>query len=391
MTKLNFPRDFEVHQAVPATAAPAKPKSRRKTLLLALAGTVLAAGAVFGGYEVLVASRHVVTDNAYVGADVAQVTPLVSGPVSQVLVTDTQAVKTGDVLVVLNDIDARLDLEQAKAALGQAQRRVRGYMANDGALAAQIAARAADQNRAAAQTASAESDLAKARLELQRRETLALSGAVSAEELTRARTAASQAEAAANAARANEAQASAARRAAAGSLQANAVLTDGATVETNPEVLAAQARVNQAEVNLERTVIRAPFDGVVTHRQVQVGQRVSPGAQLMTIVPVSKVYVDANFKEVQLAKVRPGQPVELESDLYGSGVKFRGRVVGFSGGTGSAFALIPAQNATGNWIKVVQRLPVRIQLDPTELARRPLRVGLTMKADIDVTPRRGRP
>jgi membrane fusion protein (multidrug efflux system) len=161
-------------------------------------------------------------------------------------------------------------------------------------------------------------------------------------------------------------------------------MIEDASVENNPQVLVARAERDQAQVDLDRTVMRAPVEGVVSRRDVQVGQRVQAGATLMVIAPIAEAYVDANFKEVQLAKVRPGQPVTLTSDLYGGGVKYHGHVVGFSGGTGSAFAIVPAQNATGNWIKVVQRLPVRIALDPLELARRPLRVGLSMTADIDV-------
>jgi membrane fusion protein (multidrug efflux system) len=156
-------------------------------------------------------------------------------------------------------------------------------------------------------------------------------------------------------------------------------------VADNPEVVTARARYEKARLQLERTVIRAPVAGVVTGRQVQVGQRIQPGATLMTVVPVQAAFVDANFKEGQLTKVKPGQKVELVSDLYGDKVEFHGTVVGLSGGTGSAFALIPAQNATGNWIKVVQRLPVRVQLDPRELRAHPLRVGLSMEAKIDVS------
>jgi membrane fusion protein (multidrug efflux system) len=156
------------------------------------------------------------------------------------------------------------------------------------------------------------------------------------------------------------------------------------TVDTNPEVLSARATRDQARVDLDRMVLRAPFDGIVSRRQVQVGQRVQAGAMLMVVVPINATYVDANFKEVQLARVRPGQSVTLHSDLYGGDVVYHGRVVGFSGGTGAAFAVVPAQNATGNWIKVVQRLPVRITLDPKELAQHPLRVGLSMTADIHV-------
>ena len=178
------------------------------------------------------------------------------------------------------------------------------------------------------------------------------------------------------------------KRAARETWAANQALIQGSSADTNPDVAAAKAALDQAQLDLERTVIRAPIDGVVTNRQVQVGQRVAAGSPVMTVVPLGSVYVDANFKEGQLKRVRPGQPAELVSDLYGSGVKFHGRVVGFAGGTGSAFALIPAQNATGNWIKVVQRLPVRIALDPKELSAHPLRVGLSMDAKVDVSDAR---
>ena len=208
---------------------------------------------------------------------------------------------------------------------------------------------------------------------------------MSGEELTVAQNAFTTAQANVAQARAAVSQASASRGAARESWAANQALIAGTTVDTNPDVAAAKARLDQARLDLERTVIRAPIDGVVTNRQIQVGQRVAAGAAVMTIVPVNSAYVDANFKEGQLARVRPGQPVELKSDLYGGDVVYHGRVVGFSGGTGSAFALIPAQNATGNWIKVVQRVPVRIALDPRELARHPLRVGLSMEAEIDVS------
>jgi membrane fusion protein (multidrug efflux system) len=171
--------------------------------------------------------------------------------------------------------------------------------------------------------------------------------------------------------------------AAEGTRRATEVLIAGASVEDNPEVTAARTQLAQATLNLDRTVIRAPIDGVVAKRTVQVGQRVQVGASLMSIVPVDQAYVNANFKEGQLERVRLGQPVELQSDLYGSSVKFHGRVTGLAGGTGSAFSVIPAQNATGNWIKVVQRLPVRVELDPKELSEHPLSVGLSMKAVID--------
>ena len=371
--------EFEIQTPAPA---PVDLTSRRKKLFAGLAGAVLIAAAGFGGYEFLVASHYAETDNAYVGADSAQVTSRIEGAVAQVRVSDTQRVAAGQILVVLDDADARLQVAQAEAALAQAERRVRGWMANDRSLASQIDARAADQVRADAQVASAEADLARARLEYDRRRKLAATGAVSGEELTRAENSFRQADAAVEAARAARVQAAATRQAAAGALDANRVMTEGVGVDDNPEVQAARSRLDQARLSLERTVIRAPVAGVVTGRKVQIGQRIQPGAALMTVVPMQDAYVDANFKEGQLAKVRPGQKVELTSDLYGDGVKFHGRVTGLSGGTGSAFALIPAQNATGNWIKVVQRVPVRIRLDPDELQVHPLRVGLSMKAKV---------
>ena len=168
-------------------------------------------------------------------------------------------------------------------------------------------------------------------------------------------------------------------------LASQQALIHGSDVDHNPEVLAAKAALDTAKLNLSRTVIRAPFDGVVAQKTAQIGQRVDLGQTLMSVVPIKSAYVDANFKEGQLTRVRAGQPVTLTSDLYGSKVVFHGTVQGLGGGTGSAFAVIPAQNATGNWIKVVQRLPVRVALDPAELAIYPLRVGLSMTASIDLT------
>ena len=365
--------------------AKVRPNARRRALFGGFAAALLAGAAAWGAYYILVASHRAETDNAYVGADVAQITPLVGGPVSGVPVDDTQFVHRGDVLVTLDDTDARIALASAEAELGSAERRVRGYLATDESLSAQIAAREADEIRADANLAGAQSDLDRARIDLDRRKALAASGAVSGDELTRAQNAFLTAQAAFSADKAAQAQAHANRAAATGSLAANEVLTDGTTVETNPEVAAARAKVDQAAVDLSRTVLRAPIDGVVTRRNVQVGQRVAAGAPLMQVVPIQQAYVDANFKEVQLHNVRIGQPVELKADLYGGSVKYHGKVVGLSGGTGSAFALIPAQNATGNWIKVVQRLPVRIAIDPEELRRSPLRVGLSMTATIDTS------
>lgn len=368
-------------QNVPASTNNNEP--RRNKLLLALGGVVGTAAVVTAAYWYLYGSHFVSTDNAYAAVEIAQVTPSVGGTISEVRVTDTQSVRKGDVLVVIDPTDAKLALAQAEADLGSAIRRVRGYVANDSGLAAQIAARAADERRAAAQLASAEADFERAKIDLQRREALSTSGSVSGDELTRAQNAFAAAEANLTVAQAATAQAKANRDAAIGSKDANAALIANSTEETNPEVALARARRDQAAVDLERTIIRAPLDGVVAKRQVQLGQRVQAGTPLLAVVPVHEMHVDANFKEVQLENVRAGQPVTLTADIYGSSVTYKGTVEGFSGGSGAAFAAIPAQNATGNWIKVVQRVPVRIKLDAEQLAANPLRVGLSMTARID--------
>ncbi|MGC1304987.1 MAG: HlyD family efflux transporter periplasmic adaptor subunit [Caulobacteraceae bacterium] len=378
--------------AAQPSAAPASAKPGRKRLFGLLAAVVLLAAVGYGAYYVLVLSNFVSTDDAYVGADVAQITPQVAGQIQEVRVQDTQAVKKGDILVVIDPADADLAVAQAQAQYGQAVRRVRQYLANNQASTAQITARDADLKRAAAQVVAAQSDVERTAIDLKRREALEASGAVSGEELTTARNAYQTAVANLAAARAGSAQTQASRTVAQGQLASGLALTEGVDVENNPEVMAAKAALDTALLNKSRTILRAPFDGVVAQRQVQVGQRVAIGVQLMTVVPVSKVYVDANFKEMQLRKVKIGQPVELTADRWGSGVKFHGRVLGLAGGTGSAFAVIPAQNATGNWIKVVQRLPVRILLDERELEQHPLRVGLSVDAAIDVGAKgEGRP
>jgi membrane fusion protein (multidrug efflux system) len=289
-----------------------------------LALTAAAAGGSAYVYWKQVGSRYVSTDNAYTAAEVAEVTAEIDGPVAAVNVVDSQAVKRGEILVVIDDTDAKLALRQAEADLARVQ----------------------------AQVVSATADVERSGIDLQRREALVASGSVSGDELTKVINEASNARASLNAARAS--------------------------------VALAQARVDKAKVDLGRTVIRSPVDGVIARREVQLGQRVQPSTPLLDVVPVSEMYVNANFKEVQLKKVLPGQSVELVSDLYGHKVAFHGVVEGFNGGTGAAFALIPAQNATGNWIKVVQRLPVRIRLNPDELAARPLRVGLSMDAKVDL-------
>ena len=340
---------------------PPHPRAAQRQKALRIFGLVLGAAAlIWLGYYLLVGRNHISTDNAYVGADIAQVTPLIAGTIADVRVADTAQVKRGDLLVRLDNSDMKLALASAEAALARARRSVAQSLATSEGFAAELL--------------GAEAALEKARSDYARRQPLAGTGAVSQEELTAAQ----------NALRLAEARAEAARQ----QLAAAQAMTQGTTVESHPDVQAARAKRDAARLDFQRTVLRAPMDGVIARRQAQVGQRVNPGAVLMWVVPVGQVFVDANFKEGQLAHVRVGQKAELTSDLYGSDVVYHGTVMGLGGGTGSAFAIIPAQNATGNWIKVVQRLPVRIALDPKELAAHPLRVGLSMDVSIDVSDAR---
>lgn len=381
------PSQHEATENKPADrqeAAPDRSGARRKWLIR-LAIVVAVVAVIYGLWYVLVGRNHVSTDNAYVNAEMAQVTPLISAQATDVRVSDTQPVKKGDVLVILDPSNARIAVSQAEADLAEARRRFRQTSATSQSLSAQVDARGADITQARAQLATAQADYEKARIDLQRREALAPEGAVSGDELTQARQAFASATAALRLAQAGVKTAQATRNAATGQLAANEALVTGATVETDPSVLAAKARLDSAKLDLERTVIRAPIDGVVSRRQVQVGQRVTQGTPIMTIIPLRQVYVDANFKERQLKRVRVGMPAAVTSDLYGGDVVYHGKVVGFSGGTGASMSLIPAQNATGNWIKVVQRLPLRIQLDPKELAEHPLRVGLSMDVELDLS------
>ena len=335
----------------------AQRKRLRKGLFAGLAALILAGAAAGGAWWYAVAQRYVSTDDAYVDADSAQITPQINATIVDVPVTDTTHVTRGQVLVRLDPSDAQLALAQAQANYGEAVRHVRQYFANAGEAEAQIAARA--------------SDVTRTKLDYDRRTALAQQNAISDEQLSTARNAYETAAADLVAARET--------------LASQQALIHGSDVDHHPEVLAAKAALDTAKLNLSRTVIRAPFDGVVAQKTAQIGQRVEVGQTLMSVVPVKSAYVDANFKEGQLTRVRAGQPVTLTSDLYGSDVVFHGSVQGLGGGTGSAFAVIPAQNATGNWIKVVQRLPVRVALDPRELAIHPLRVGLSMTASIDLT------
>ncbi|WP_336151127.1 EmrA/EmrK family multidrug efflux transporter periplasmic adaptor subunit [Acinetobacter pittii] len=374
-----------VQETVPTTSASDENNQNKRKKFLGFFALILLIAAILYAIWALFLNNSVSTDNAYVGAETAQITSMVSGQVAQVVVKDTQTVHRGDVLVRIDDRDAKIALAQAEAELAKAKRQYKQTAANSSSLNSQVVVRADEINSAKAQVAQAQADYDKATLELNRRAQLAASGAVSKEELTKAQSAVETAKAGLELAKAGLAQASSSRKAAESTLAANEALIQGVSETSTPDVQVAQAHVEQAQLDLERTVIRAPVDGVVTRRNIQVGQRVAPGTSMMMIVPLNDLFVDANFKESQLKKVRPGQAVTLTSDLYGDDVEYHGKVMGFSGGTGSAFALIPAQNATGNWIKVVQRLPVRIALDPKELAEHPLRVGLSMEAKVDLS------
>lgn len=359
-------------------------KTKRKKMLMIVALVIIVAAIAYAIW-VFILSDSVNTDNAYVGAETAAITSMVNGQVADVRVSNTQQVKKGDLLAVIDPSDAKIALAQAEAELAKAQRQYTQSSANSSSLTSQILVSSDDINSAKAQVAQAQVEVERAQAELARRVQLGASGAISKEELATSQSAFNTTKANLEVAKAGLAQAESKRKAAESNLAANEALIKGTNKASTPDVLVAQAMVDQAKLNLQRTEIRAPLDGVVAQRSVQVGQRVAPGSMLMSVVPITHVYVDANFKESQLEKVRIGQKAVLTSDLYGKSVEYHGTVIGFSGGTGAAFALIPAQNATGNWIKVVQRLPVRIQLDPNELAKHPLRVGLSMDATIDLS------
>ena len=353
------------------------PDSKRRPALIAVTAVVLLAGAAYGAYWAVALRHHESTDNAYVQAPLVQVTPQAGGTVLAVLADDTDSVKAGQVLVKLDPADAKLALERAEAQLAQTVREVRTLYANNGTLKAQIALREADLARAQSEVARAQDDVA-------RRSPLLASGAVGAEEFKHAESTLASAQN--SLASAQSALAAAKEQAA-----SNRALTDGTVVEKHPNVERAAAAVREAYLALARCELPAPLAGQVARRTVQVGQRVAAGAPLMSIVPLDQVWVEANFKEAQLREMRIGQPVKLTADLYGGKVEYDGRVLGLGAGTGAAFALLPAQNATGNWIKVVQRVPVRIELDAKQVAAHPLRVGLSMQAVVDTGDASGTP
>jgi membrane fusion protein (multidrug efflux system) len=334
---------------------------KRKRALLAVFLVFGLAALAYAGWWTFFGRWIEDTDDAYVGGNVVQITPQVSGTVVAIRADDTDYVKAGDELVQLDRADAAIALDQAEAQLARTVRQVRGLYATDSQLTATIAQR--------------EADLARARKDLARREPALASGAVSGEEIQHTRDAVAAASAALDAAREQ--------------YRASRALTERIALAAHPDVKAAAAKLREAYLAYARTAIPAPVSGFVAKRSVQVGQRVAPGTPLMAVVPLDQVWVDANFKESQLADVRVGQPARVRADLYGGGVEYHGRIVGFGAGTGAAFSLLPAQNATGNWIKVVQRVPVRIALDAAELAAHPLQIGLSLRVEVNTRERAG--
>jgi membrane fusion protein (multidrug efflux system) len=337
-------------------ALPVASTGKRRRSLLLLGGVAVLGGLVYGSYWFLSARHFQTTDDAYVNGDLVQITSEVPGTVLSLSADDTQGVRREQPLLELDPADAQVSMSNADAKLASAVRDVRTLFANAEQLRAKISER--------------EIELRRAQEDYHRRANLLQDGAVSSEELSHTQD--------------NIAQIRANLTEAREELKAIAVRIDGTTVPTHPQVLAAEAAVRDAALALRRTHILAPVSGVVARRSVQVGERVAAGTPLMAVVPLNDVWVDANFKEVQLKDMRIGQPVEIRSDVYGRSVKYHGRLVGLSAGSGSAFALLPAQNASGNWIKIVQRVPVRIALDPQQLESHPLRVGLSTTVSVDI-------
>jgi membrane fusion protein (multidrug efflux system) len=329
--------------------------TRRKGLLI-LAAVVAVSAIAYTAYWLSVARHYESTDDAYVASDIVQITSEVPGAVLSVQVDDTQTVERGQVLVELDPADARIAVDASEAELARTVRQVRAQYAE------------ADQLRAVIQ--ERETDLKKAQSDYGRRQALVSDGAVSGEELAHAQDTIAQTRAALHATQRQ--------------LDATLAHIEGTTLENHPDVLAAAAKLRDSSLELRRATIRAPVSGIVAKRAVQVGQHINAGAPLLAVVPLDDVWIDANFKENQLKNVRVGQPVSVHADLYGNDVDYTGTVAGLSAGSGSAFALLPSQNASGNWIKIVQRLPVRIMLDSAQLKEHPLRVGLSMHAEIEV-------
>jgi membrane fusion protein, multidrug efflux system len=341
--------------------APTPVNGRRRRILLLIATVFIVIGALWALYWLLVLSKRERTDDAYVNGNKVVISAQVPGTVITVLTDDTQLVKAGQVLVRLDPIDAEISLARSTSALAQIVRQVRQEKAT------------ADQYDAV--IASRKVELVRAQIDLAKRTPLLTDNAIAPEEVRHAREAVELA---------NAALAQSVRQASAAHS-----LVDGTQVRNNPAVLQAKAAYRDAWIAAQRNAVVAPVTGYVAERSVQLGQHIQAGQALMTVIPLNALWVEANFKEAQLRNVRIGQPAEVRSDLYGGSFIYHGHVSGMSAGTGAAFALLPAQNASGNWIKVVQRVPVRIHIDDGDLAHSPLRVGLSATVTVDTTHRGG--
>jgi membrane fusion protein, multidrug efflux system len=346
---------------VEAAEAPAPANGKRRRILLLIAAVFIIIGVLWGIVWLLVLSKRERTDDAYVNGNKVVISAQVPGTVVAVLTDDTQFVQAGQVLVRLDPTDAQISLARSSSALAQTVRQVR----QEKSTAAQYDA----------MVGSRKIELARAQIDLAKREPLLADSAIAPEEVRHARESVELAKAA---------LAQAIREAAAAH-----ALVDGTEVQNNPAVLQTKAAFRDAWITSRRNAVVAPVTGYVADRSVQLGQHIQAGQALMTVIPLNALWVDANFKEVQLRNLRIGQPAEVRSDLYGGSFIYHGHVAGMSAGTGAAFALLPAQNASGNWIKVVQRVPVRIRIDDADLERSPLRVGLSSTVTVDTTDRQG--
>jgi membrane fusion protein, multidrug efflux system len=334
---------------------------KRKVMLLTLAVVVLLAIAGVWAYHEFIGRWSESTDDAYVNGNVVEITPLVTGTVVSIGADDGDLVQEGQVLVNFDPNDAEVGLQSAKAKLARTVRQVRGLYSNVDGMKAQVNAQQAE--------------VQKAQDNYNRRKNLAQGGAISQEELSHARDDLTSAQ---------NALANAKQQ-----LKTTSALVDDTVVSSHPDVMSAAADLRQAYLTHARSTLIAPVTGYVAKRTVQLGQRVQPGTALMAVIPLNQLWIDANFKETQLRDMRIGQPVDIEADLYGSDVKYSGTVDSLGAGTGSAFALLPAQNATGNWIKIVQRVPVRIHINAEELAKHPLRVGLSTNVEVNLHDQSG--
>jgi membrane fusion protein (multidrug efflux system) len=348
----------ETSGAVAASPSAEAPKKSNRSLLLRVLAVVVVLGVIAWALWYYFDGRwYQSTDDAYVDGNVVQITPQIAGTVVSIGADDGDLVHAGEMLVKFDPSDADVRLSEAQANLASTVRKVRGLYSSVNGAQADVAAR-----RIA---------VAKARADYDRRVALAKTGAISAEELSHARDALASAESGLIASQQQ--------------YQTSKVLVDDTVVASQPDVKAAAAKLRAAYLDDARTVLVAPVDGYVAKRSVQLGQRVLPGTPLMAVVPLHGVWVDANFKETQLTHMRIGQPVEIDSDVYGSAVQYKGKVESLGIGTGSAFSLLPAQNATGNWIKIVQRIPVRVVFtDPKKLDKYPLRLGMSLNVEVNL-------